>query len=587
MRIILLILSFFVFAGSSITLVPVQSPSSDVFFYLGDCHAIGRDVYTPKSDYTKQGWSSDGFVKNEIHTKYRLQFSIGQEVRAQSPAIKAVTIGKNFSSVTTSAANQDLFLVAGDSWAQGNSTAAGPDATGKEDYFRTSDNTFQPVTTTDIPGSVNGSWMPQFGIDYFNATGVKAAIIPTGVGGSKFFDTWNGTSATYLAAKQDAVDAMAVAGVTRLKGIIILCGVNDARGGDNIIAISNSIGNLFYQLNIDFPFTPIYVVMLGHSTTNGNRLPQVRGYVREQVLNYTNAQIVCQAQAMHEWTPPAGSPGGYYQVDDLHLNAAGNNLLGTMINRYIQLPTSISKYARAIGNSFYSAIPLSGSSEIDFADIDNWVTAQGAQYHNWNAFFWMDVPDKNDVFVDWGLCNPLIDNGFAFSANNFITANTGQTVRMNISANNSTYRWSNTDVGIVCATLDRKGAFGGTTKYLFGTSSGSNVFGVAETAAGVVQNFVYDLGTASTGTGGITDDTEYDNFRSGTLKSIAINGVVVRTETIAALTALTSAPEFTGRNTAGVGFELNSEILYFGWHKGSGWDPAVSYSANTTLKAQT
>jgi hypothetical protein len=32
---------------------------------------------------------------------------------------------------------------------------------------------------------------------------------------------------------------------------------------------------------------------------------------------------------------------------------------------------------------------------------------------------------------------------------------------------------------------------------------------------------------------------------------------------------------------------LNSEILYFGWHKGSGCDPAVSYSANTTLKAQT
>jgi hypothetical protein len=503
-----------------------------------------------------------------------LFFCFGSE--AQSPAIKAVTIGKNLSSVTTSANNEEFWLLIGDSFAQGsnNTTGPGPDATGHGYYFRTSDNTIQPITTTDLPASVNGSPWPQFANDYFSSTGVKSVFIPNGVGGTKFFDTWNGVSATYLAAKQDAIDAMSVGGVTRLKGIIIICGVNDARGGDNIAAIGNSIGNLFYQLNVDFPYTQIYVVMLGHSPTQAARLPQVRGYVREQVANYTNAQIVCQLQAIHEWS------GGYYGADDLHLNQTGNNLLGSMINRYIQLPTSYSKYARAIINSFYSDV----SSNLP--DVDNWITTLGSQYGDIVGYFKTKVPHKNDVFVDWGLCNQLIDNGFVFSANQFITTNTAQTARMNISSNNSTYRWTSTDMGIGAATYDRKGAFGSTTKYLMGTSSGSNVLGLAETSAGVMQYFVWDLGVTSTGTGGFADNTEYSVMRVGTLKSRVVNGAVTHTETIAALSPLTSAPEVGGRNTAGVTLELNTEIAYFYWFKASTWNTATFYSANQTLESQ-
>lgn len=501
---------------------------------------------------------------------------------AQNPSTTAVSIGKNYSSSTTSANNENLFWIIGDSFAQGsnNTTGAGPDATGKGYYFRTSDNTIQPITTTDIPGASNGSPWPQFCIDYFNATGVKAVVIPNGIGGTKFFDSWNGTSSTYTTARTDAQDALTTAGVTRLKGIIIICGVNDARGGDPLSGIKNSIGNLFYQLSVDFPYTQIYVVMLGHSSTQSNRLAPVRGSVREQVSNYTNAQIVCQLQAIHEWTPPAGSPGGYYGADNLHLNQTGNNLLGTMINRYIQLPTSYSKYARAIVNSFYSDVSAKLSA------VDNWITNLGTLYGDLVAYHWMKVPDKNDVFVDWGQCNQIVDNGFSFTANSFITTNTAQTIRMNLSAQNSDYRWTSTDLGIGAATVDRKGAFGTSTKYLIGTSSGSNVLGLAETSTGVMQYFVYDLGTASTGSGGFADNTEYAVDRVSTLKSRVVNGSVTHTETITALTALTSAPEIGGRNTAGVTLELNTEILYFFWYKASAWNRSTFYSANTTLSSQ-
>lgn len=156
---------------------------------------------------------------------------------------------------------------------------------------------------------------------------------------------------------------------------------------------------------------------------------------------------------------------------------------------------------------------------------------------------------------------------------------------MNISSNNSTYKWTSTDMGIGAATLDRKGAFGTSTKYLMGTSSGSNVLGLAETSTGVMQYFVWDLGTASTGTGGFADNTEYAVDRVGTTKSRVVNGSVTHTETIAALSPLTSAPEVGGRNTAGVTLELNTEIAYFFWYKASTWNRSTFYNANTTLLA--
>lgn len=491
------------------------------------------------------------------------------------------TIGVNNSATTTSATGRELFWVFGDSFAAGsnNTTGAGPNTAGE--YFRTSDNTIQVIGASDIPGASNGSPWPQFCNDYIASTGNTPVIIPNGVGGSKFFDSWNGTSAAYLAAKQDAIDAMSVAGVTRLKGIIIICGVNDARGGDGISAIGAAIGNLFYHLDIDFPKTQIYVVMLGHSNTNAQRLAPVRWYVRNQVKNYTNCHIVCQLQAIHEWTPPAGSPGGYYGADNLHLNQTGNNLLGTMINRYMQLPTSYNKFARAVINSYYSDLSAKLSA------VHNYVTTMGTLFtDNFIGYFKMKVPDKNDIFVDWAFLTVPVDNGFVFSANQFITTNTAETIRMNISTNSVSVGYTSTDLGLGAATYDRKGAFGTSSKALLGASSGATSLAMVETSTGVMQWFLYDAGTGSTGTGGFADNTEYSMMRIGTAKTRYVNGVLANSETLAANAPLTAGVEIGGRNTSGVVLELNAEIAYFFWFRATGWDPAVFYSANQTLEAE-
>ena len=489
--------------------------------------------------------------------------------------IISAAIGKNSASVTTSANNEELFWLIGDSWVQGsnNTTGPGPDATGKGYYFRTSDNTIQPITTTDIPGAVDGSPWPQFCIDYFNSTGTKAVVIPNGIGGTKFFDTWNGFSATYTTAKQDAIDAMAVAGVTRLKWILISCGINDARSGDDINTINQRIGNLFYQLNVDFPNTNIGVVLLGTATTGGSRIPQVRGFVKEQANNYTKVHILCQAAPLEPW--------GFYGADGIHLTQTGNNQLGTMINRYIQLPTTYSKWTRTIANSYYSVL-----SSQRMNAIENWLATMGSQYFDLVGYFKMKVPVKNDVYVDWALLTIPTDDGFDFTANSFITTDTNKSIRMNISPNSVIYRYTASDFGVGAATYDRKGAFGTSTKYLVGASSGSNVLGLAETSTGVMQYFAYDNGTASTGTGGFADNTEYGVMRVGTLKSRVVNGVVTHTESIAAGAALTSGLEVGARYTAGPTLFLNTEIAYFWWHKASTWNTATFYSANQTLESQ-
>jgi hypothetical protein len=495
--------------------------------------------------------------------------------------IIASNIGKNQNKLEVSANGERAFLVIGDSWAQGsnNTTGPGPDATGHGYYFRTSDNTIQPITTTDIPGASNGSPWPQFCNDYFASTGYKSVIIPRGVGGTKFFDSWNGSSAAYSTSVTDANDAMTALGISKLTYIFIICGVNDAKSGDSLVTINANIGNLIASLTRDFPNTQIGFVQCGVSDT-GNRHVQIRGYVKEWCIQYTYAQILCQAAPFDTW--------GLMSLDLIHASQTGNNTLGTMINRYLQMSPSINKWTRSIANSHRTTL-----SAGKITSIDTWVNALGGnnlsgQYFDLVGYWWFNQAVKDDVTVDWALINNnLIDQGYDFNANaNITTDPTGsKALIIAIAPATVTYRFTATDLGIGATTLDRKGAFGTSTKYLMGTSSGSNVLGIAETNTGVMQYFAYDLGVTSTGTGGFLDNTEYAVDRVGSLKSRVVNGAVPNTESISPLAALSSGMGLGGRNTAGMSLFLNCEYLNAFWYKASLWNRTTFYNANVALKA--
>lgn len=506
---------------------------------------------------------------------FLLLVSVGCE--AQFAGTTAATIGHNTSFVDTNADGQQAFWVIGDSFAQGSNNTTGPGPTptaGTAFYFRTSDNTIQQIGATDIPGASDGSPWPQFAIDYNASTGNKAVIIPNGIGGSEFFTSWNGTSAAYLAAKADAQDAMTAMGVTRLKWIIIICGINDARSGAPLSSINSSIGNLFYQLNVDFPHANIGVVMFGVASTGAQLFATVRAMVKEQAIAYTKVHVLTCLAPYDEW--------GFYGADAIHLTQTGNNFLGSDINSYIQMDPDLNKWTRSIANSYYSTL-----SSGRVAAIETWMNSMGSQYFDLEGYWKCKVPDKNDVFVDWALLTVPSDDGFDFTANSYITTDpTGsKAIRMNISPNNLTHRYNSGDFGIGAATYDRKGAFGTSTKYLAGASSGSSILGLAETSTGVMQYFAYDNGTTATGTGGFADNTEYAVDRIGTLKSRVVNGSVTHTETITASTVLTSGVEIGGRYTAGPSLFLNADIAYFFWYKASTWDRSVFYNANVALEA--
>lgn len=478
---------------------------------------------------------------------------------------------------TVSTTGYVVFAAMGDSFVAGsnNTTGAGPDATGKGYYFRTSDNTIQPITTTDIPGASDGSPWPQFCIDYYNATGYKVVIVPNGVGGTKFFDTWDGASGTYTGARTDANDALTAVGngISKLRGVLVICGINDAKGGDDLNTINTKIGNFYTALGADFPGVPIYQAMLGTATTGANRHPQVRGFIREYAITNPNVNIVCTLAPFEAY--------GYYGADGIHLVQTGNNVLGSKFNSYMQLDATKNKFARTIVNSYYSSM----SSEL--TNVNTWMTTMGTQYNDLVSLTWCKVPDRKDLYNDWGLLTVPTDDGFDFTANSFITTDpTGsKSIRMAISPQNVTYRYTSTDLGIGAATVDRKGAFGTSTKYLMGASSGSNVIGLAETSTGVMQYFIYENGTSATGTGGFADNTEYAVDYFGGTKSRVVNGTVTQTESITPGTALTSGVEVGARYTAGPTLFLNTEIRYFFWYKASSWNRATFNSAMTTLNS--
>lgn len=469
---------------------------------------------------------------------------------------------------------QELWWGLGDSTMQGsnNNTGPGPDPQGAGLYIDTN-GVIQTIGSTDLPGSVNGSIFPQFCIDRFASTGKKPVILNSGVGGTKFFGTWNGVSAGYVAQRNRAVTALTTVGVQKLR-VLISCGINDGQSGDSLAQINTDIGNLIADINTTFNNPPIYIIMFGVASTGGTRWPIIRGYIREWTITHSNVEICMQYAPFNDW--------GLYSADGIHLSQTGQNRAGAMLSRYLNLSSSYSKWAKSIINSFYSDLSTTQEEAIN-TFVNSMLISN--YWHNTISFFWYDTPHKNDVFVDWGLINTLIDNAFVYNPDANITTNTSQSARMNISPTNNTYRFSKSDLAIGARIANNMTAVGA-AHYLMGISSGSNVLGIDCTAAGQLRGFLYDLslGLILAENGGFVDNTLYSIGRNGTDKFGYINGSQVDTESGVAVGAdLTNGIQVGGRYTAGPTLFINSEFNYSFVAKQSAFSHAALHSAGETL----
>lgn len=451
------------------------------------------------------------------------------------------------------ASGQTLWWGIGDStMISNNSTGAGTNpAAGIAQYWTGS--AFADIPVTDIPGAANGTIWGPFAAAHYARTGNKVAVVSSSIGGTKFFNTWNGSSAAYLAAETEALEAMVAGGFSKIR-VVLSCGINDGTAGDTIATVNTNIGALIDRINLTFDSPEIYIFMFGVSSSGGTRFPQIRGYKREWAILHDNVKIALQLAPYNNW--------GLYSADGIHLSREGQDFLAEHFDRFLDLDQTANKWANFIIGSHYSVLTTTQKNAI-YTFIDEMMV--GDRWHNCLSFWHGEnLPHENDFFVDWGGLNILIDESYQY-VNGIVTTNTNESFRMQVSVQNNTYRWSKTNMSIGARIKDRKSAVGGSTRYLMGVSSGSNVIGIEETSAGAIRGYLHDLSTGLilAANGGFIDNNSYSIGRTGTDKFGYINGAEVDTETgVTALTDLTNGIQVGGRYTAGATLFLNCEYRY-------------------------
>lgn len=550
--------------------------------------AVGTWTNTPTS-YTYR-WFSNGvaiggatsstFVLTETQDGTDITFGV-IGINAAGSGVEAVSAATAMHEFVN-AAGQIVVKRIGDSTALGSNNSEGPstiDATGKGYYYRASDDTIQPLTTLDMPDAVTGSMYPAFCVAHFNRTGRAPIICGLPVGGTKFYGDMGGgwgeaVSSNYTASVANAEAARVKAGVDKIFLIISSLGVNDQKSGDALASVNTAVGAYADKLIADFPYARILHWVSGYEGTNNARGGKVRGYQREAMIAKSRFEL-CGQNLMF-------NTAGLYSADQIHLSQAGQDMQGQNVDRYLALDTATytDRRARAVMNSMYSDLSSGRKAKINTLFVNC-----GTVMDDVISMALCIMPTKTDVMTGWGLVGALTDNGFDFNADaNITTDPTGsKSARIAISSAVCDYRYTYTNIGFVAKTLDRKGAFGTSTKYLFGVSTGSSVFGVAETSTGVIQFFGWDNSTTFTGSGGIADNTRYAVERDGADKRAIVNGSVVGTTTVAAGAESTSGIEVGARYTAGPTLYLNCEFAYVAIYKASTFNRSLFDSEMETL----
>lgn len=199
---------------------------------------------------------------------------------------------------------KQVWLYIGDSLAQG--TNQGTD-TGPEPYYANSvmywnegSSAVVSVTTTDVGNASAGSLWPKFGIDYYKRTGYKCVFIRSGVGGSNFFpdgdsNNWYDYVGQFASAILNTKNCLANLGLTEVRGVIFLCGINDARDAQDLGAIRYSIFDVIRRTNNRLGHPPIYFFNIGrdeNGTGRGQRVLAVDSYITEACSYYSNCNEV-------------------------------------------------------------------------------------------------------------------------------------------------------------------------------------------------------------------------------------------------------------------------------------------------------
>lgn len=225
------------------------------------------------------------------------------------------------------------FAVFGDSIARGTGEAVGPtpsDGTVKE----WNGTTFVNVQASDMINANIGSPWPNFGIYLNNFTGATINISHSGFGGSEFspyLDTnnWSSLGTLYDPSKDKALNMLSTAGVSKIDGVIIILGINDARGTTAYETIQSDMQSLIDRINTDFNTPNIYLAQIGSAEFGDTqRVLDIRGFILNLVANNSNLFMAYDEM-------PFFTDRGWMRTDNLHPNKLGNDAMGKGFAEYI------------------------------------------------------------------------------------------------------------------------------------------------------------------------------------------------------------------------------------------------------------
>lgn len=239
----------------------------------------------------------------------------------------------------TTADNKQAFLILGDSISQGASDGNGPTpVTGT--VYEWYNSALVQVGAGDLQSTANGgtlgSQWPKFGIDYYNTTGKKPVLINRGSSGASYAFTgdtnnWLSTNTNWTGLLSNVTACLSNLGVSKLRGILIICGINDARRSSYTLAsVETALNDLFSRLATNYPGVPVYVTNLGRSETgiSDTRIDAIRTYTLAAIAAGANRKL---AADLREY---ATNHPEYYRADLLHLNQSGCDVLGAQLATY-------------------------------------------------------------------------------------------------------------------------------------------------------------------------------------------------------------------------------------------------------------
>lgn len=327
----------------------------------------------------------------------------------------------------TNAQGQQVVWVIGDSHGRARASGAyGPTPTAGTVY-QFYGGTINEIGATDIQQDVDdvnwGSIWPQFGINYFNATGNKPVITLSPIGGTTFafdaaaVDCWADTSTLYVDSKVLCDDALSAVGVQSPRYIVVILGNNDAFYTVALATIQTAINQVFATLTTDYPNAEILVVQNGRLAAGSInlRINTIRSYLIQAAIDNPNVFIAASQATLD-------AVGSCFLADNIHMNQTGNNHIADMLGKFV-LNTSYTKWARSIISNHLSELSSARKTL-----IQNFVTTVGASLHSAEGIFKFKAATEQDTFVDFSFMTAFYNlAGFTFTANSHITTNGSST----------------------------------------------------------------------------------------------------------------------------------------------------------------